>query len=772
MQFGYEFGGMELDGVVYFDHAELDLDYSGLTVVKGWNKNAKSKKRVTNGAGKSLLFGAIPNVFLNSAPSIIRSGRASGAKTSLLTTPKSGIKIALKTQGVPYVVQKRRKGKGVSYIVEKDGRDKKLATTTKAERYIAKHVFPVTETEYYTYIHLHGTRQFPLQMGTSTERMSFFTELFDLDRFDLIREACQARKKDLEHDAIRLKEIKRGLGEVHDAMSKVDVKEAAYTLEKLDTHLKELEAKQKKLDGMRKDYVVFQQWKHDWDLVDTSTPFLDQVAVYEEKIDKMAGWEQEWKNWQRYQERRAAWTPGMEKAKKKIGDLSKVEAQHRLDKIKQERRSLEKQQNLLNMPEKPEVVEKAEVDYEYWGCQNLDELYTKAGSEIARFAALIELQKQINKISQKDGKCLVCGTKGVKVKDHLEEYQKEKKRWTQLEREVRAAQRWKEYRKAKKQYLAKREEFDQEHARIEEELSKLGEPKRFQDALDGHEWLAENPVPLFGQTEVKMPRERVGNYMAPTEFDSKKMVRLQQKRDRLKRLVKAEPTLRKVAESIGKYRKAAQESDTIMRDLVDLTSERASCNQILVNHKQLKAKADKVKAEVEELKTKLADIPILEKLIEIYGKNGRKLQVMQQFAKALETRMNDNAPLIFPEPMRFEFTVGPNSMELMVTRGTGKKAVMSDVRFLSGAETKQFNLCFVSALIPMLPASKRSNMIVLDEVDSGMNEVAAERFRNDFLPELQKIVPHVVIITPLDEQYPNARTITVVKEGSTSKVMK
>lgn len=770
MQFGYEFEGVELDGVVYFDHAELALDYSGLTVFKGWNKNAKSKKRVTNGAGKSLFWGAIPNVFLNSAPSILKSGRAAGTKASLLTTPKSKIKIRLKTQGVPYAVQKHRKGKGVGYQVEKDGKDKKLATPTKAERFITNKVFPVTETEYYTYFHLHGTRQFPLQMGTSTERMSFFTELFDLDRFDLIREACQARKKDLEHDAIRLKEIKRGLGELHDTMSKVNVKEAKLTLANLDQRLEELGAKQKKLDRMRKDYVVFQQWKHDWDLVDTSTPFIDQLAVYEEKIDKMAGWEQEWKNWQRYQERKAAWTPGMEKAKKKIGDLTKVEAAHRLEKIKQERRSLEKQQTLLIIPEKPEPVEKAVVDYEYWGASSLADLYDTAVAEVARFTALIELQKQINKISQKDGKCLVCGTKGVKVKDHLEEYQKEKKRWSGLVVEVRAAQRWKEYRKAKKQWQAKRDEFDQEHARIEEELNRLGDPKKFQDALDGHEWLVENPVPLFGQTEVKMPRERVGNYMAPTEFDSSKMVKLQQKRDRLKRLVKVEPTLRKVAESVGKYRKANQEAEAIMSDLVDFTSERASCNQILVNDKQLRAKADKVKQEVEDLKQKLADLPILEKLIEIYGKNGRKLQVMQRFAKALETRMNDNAPLIFPEPMKFDFTVSPNSMELMVTRGSGKKVVTSDVRFLSGAETKQFNLCFVSALIPMLPASKRSNLIILDEVDSGMNEVAAERFRNDFLPELQKIVPHVVIITPLDEQYPNARTITVVKEGLTSKL--
>jgi hypothetical protein len=772
MQFGYEFGKLVYDGVVYFDHAELDLDYSGLTVVKGWNKNAKTKKKVTNGCGKSLLLSGIPNVLLNSAPSITKSGRSAGTKGSLLTTPKSSLKIDLKSQGIPYEVQKYRKGNGVKYKVSKNGKDKLLATPTKAERFIATKVFPVTETEYYTYLHLHGTRQFPLQMGTSTERMEFFTKLFNLQRFDLIREACAARKKALDEDQVRVKELKRNLAELEQSLGETDSAEIKKSIEQFDADLEQVKDRMSKLDQMRKDYVAFQQWKHDWDRVDTSIPFAEQLATVEQKISKMDGWEQEWKSWQRFIERRAAWQPGMEKAKKKIGDLTKVEAQHTLEKLTGERKSLEKALHSLRKPVKPDAVEKVVVDYEYWGQKSLNDLYHFGNKEVARFTALIDLQKQINKISQEGGKCLVCGTKGVTVKDHLAEYKKEKQRWADLMDQTVSAMEYKAYRKQKKAYDSALEEYQQEKARIEEHLSVLGDPKKYQDALDGHEWLSDNPVPLFNQTEIKMPRRRVGNYLAPEEFDSDKMVRLQRKRDLLKRLLKVEPTLRKVSDSVVDYRKAAARYAKLQDKLTDITSDRATLSQVLVNHKQLRSRAARANEEVQELKTKLADLPVLERLIEIYGKNGRKLQVMQQFAKSLETRMNDNAPLIFPEPMKFEFTVGPNSMDLMVTRGTGKKAVTSDVRFLSGAETKQFNLCFVSALIPMLPASKRSNLIVLDEVDSGMNEVAAERFRNDFLPELQKIVPHVVIITPLDEQYPNARTITVVKEGSTSKVVR
>jgi len=35
---------------------------------------------------------------------------------------------------------------------------------------------------------------------------------------------------------------------------------------------------------------------------------------------------------------------------------------------------------------------------------------------------------------------------------------------------------------------------------------------------------------------------------------------------------------------------------------------------------------------------------------------------------------------------------------------------------------------------------------------------------------LQKIVPHVVVITPQDDQYPGARSYMVVKEGNKSEL--
>lgn len=770
-KFGYHFQDLRLTNIIYLQKARLDLDYSGITVVKGWNKNAKGNKRVTNGAGKSLLLSAIPNLVLNSMPAITSGKRSSGTKGTLLTNTGSKIKLKVLGQGVPYTVEKYKKGNGVKYTVHKGEKDLKLATPTKAEHYLRRKVFPLTESQFYTYMYLHGTRQFPLQMGTATERMAFFTEMFDLERFDLVREACVARKKALEEDRIRLKELKRQLGELESALGETNSKKLKKSIEQYTIQLDELNTQMAQLDQMRKDYIVYQQWKHDWDLVDPSQPFTDQLDLLKQKLGKMAGWEQEWKSWQQYLERKAAWTPGMEKAKKKIGNMTKIEAKHRLGKLKEQLRALEKEHAGLILPERPTEVEEIEVGpSEYGGKPTLDEALAHAVGERDRLNALIPLQKQINKINNSSGKCLICGTKGVKVKDHLQEYVEQHTRWSKAVTKILRAIKYKEYKKEIKRYKAKKEAYQQASKKIEQQISELDDPKKFQDIIDGHEWLEENPVPLFGQTEIKMPRTPVGSYMAPQEFDSAKMVRLQQKHDRLKRLLKAEPVLRRVAQRLAEHRKASEQHTVLQDQSNDTTAERATLNQVFVNYKQLKDKAVRLEQEIQDLRDQVSDLPVLEQLIDVYGKNGRKLQVMHQFAKQLEQRMNVNAPLIFPEPMTFEFTVATNSLSVVVTRGKGKEAKTSDVRFMSGAETKQFNLCLVSALIPMLPAVKRSNLIVLDEVDSGMNEAAAERFRNDFLPELQKIVPHVVVITPLDEQYPNARTITVVKEGNVSTV--
>ena len=57
----YQFGKLSIQNVVYFQEAAFDLNYEGITAIRGINKNSSFKRN--NGSGKTLLFSCIPNAF-------------------------------------------------------------------------------------------------------------------------------------------------------------------------------------------------------------------------------------------------------------------------------------------------------------------------------------------------------------------------------------------------------------------------------------------------------------------------------------------------------------------------------------------------------------------------------------------------------------------------------------------------------------------------------------------------------------------------------------
>ena len=72
---------------------------------------------------------------------------------------------------------------------------------------------------------------------------------------------------------------------------------------------------------------------------------------------------------------------------------------------------------------------------------------------------------------------------------------------------------------------------------------------------------------------------------------------------------------------------------------------------------------------------------------------------------------------------------------------------------------------------PFIPAHRRTNFLIADEIDIGMDKLTRLKFVNDFLPELNKIIPTIVLITPHgpeDFYVPHAREYLVTKKNGVS----
>lgn len=173
------------------------------------------------------------------------------------------------------------------------------------------------------------------------------------------------------------------------------------------------------------------------------------------------------------------------------------------------------------------------------------------------------------------------------------------------------------------------------------------------------------------------------------------------------------------------------------------------------------------KAEYEKDIGREAGLKVLEKA---YSKKGIQALMIASICSRLETLVNKFSKLVFVEKYTFSFTLD-TQINITCTRNLNGKSLTSDVRKLSGSESTLFSLILLLALYSFLPQKRRSNLLILDEPDANMGEQTQESLIR-FLTVLNKIIPHIVIITPrTDGVYEKAKFWTVVKSGSTSTIV-
>jgi len=176
------------------------------------------------------------------------------------------------------------------------------------------------------------------------------------------------------------------------------------------------------------------------------------------------------------------------------------------------------------------------------------------------------------------------------------------------------------------------------------------------------------------------------------------------------------------------------------------------------------------------MKEELKEEEALRLLVEAYSDKNIKRDAVKAVSSRLMAEVNKYAKSIFPEDFDFEFKWESSKVQLLVNRryreGKKTKVVTSDVRKLSGAESKLYTFVLVLAHLTFVPARKRSNVLILDEPDSNMSGETTESFKR-LLPILNKVIPSIIVITPrTSERYEGAQEFTVLKEKGEARIVK
>ncbi|QIG74896.1 DNA repair exonuclease subunit 2 protein [Rhizobium phage RHph_I42] len=160
---------------------------------------------------------------------------------------------------------------------------------------------------------------------------------------------------------------------------------------------------------------------------------------------------------------------------------------------------------------------------------------------------------------------------------------------------------------------------------------------------------------------------------------------------------------------------------------------------------QHRATVSRLGAEISELQNEVKDLAAWKALALAFGNSGVRLYQLRESAAVLAAQLTELSGLFFNTTYRFEIEVAPGKLNVMVERN----GALGSVKTLSGAESRCWNLLCAMAMMRILPNHMRCDTIFLDEIEANMDKNSRDRYVKDVIPELQRNVPKLVVITPL-----------------------
>lgn len=772
--------GVRHKNTVIFEDAYLPLDYVGITQIRGENKDSKTGAlKDPNAAGKSVLVRPIPEIIFASSP--LTEGIKTKARRDLFTSSDSAFSLDIEHGGKNITVTKAAKGKSFEYIVEEDSKNIKVRRKDYTEAKI-REMFGYTEDEFYTQWYIDSRRISPLQIGSAAKRLHFFTKFFRLDDTDETRKIFlamlrEAKLKKASYDTL-LSEIKE-LGKLDPDIEslrkeyKRKKKEKDNVVKYIDTLKNEYVKKTQLLELLPK----LQEYKNACEIVSVpvgevkkaKAAFVEQVEKYEQNktaVNRLAVYEKRLSDYERDSKRlqqanKEAKKAGLDvkKASRKVKDLSKQK--HELQaKYKKQKHFITKAPKSFDFGRLSELKKKKFQKTEYYE------------SNISKLEHSLEtyesFEKELTHEHGKDGTCPLCQSKLSSKNKNLKSVVtdiisrnrgllREERKLLKLANEYEnLVEQEKEFKKAKKEILKAEKELKRikiEYEKVSSLHKRYLKLEKIQDRYSDLEQprKPEIDTAVCSDKEYFLFKNTLNNInlihgMENKELDELNPKRLKKEISKLKKEL-AKNTVQDV-------------SDRFIEVSTKLESE-------LNKHKKHKQLSKKIKA----LQSDVDDIPVLETLVKAYSNKGFKLVLIQYLAAKLEKNLNTYAPLLYAEKIKFYIRVNSvNSFEILAERKINGSLRCSDVHTLSGAESRAFSFLLPLAILPMIPESRRLNVMVLDEPLQNMGEARKDLFVNSFIPKLKTLIPHIVILSTDNEYYKDSRILYVVKEKSKSRL--
>ena len=777
------FKRLHLQNIIYYKEAELDLSHVGLTVIKGRNYNVIKGMIRNNGSGKSLLVSALASLLGFGSPASNTSKRS--VSRDLMGVGAS-LTLDLSVDENNYRFVKSQPNKALAYSVWENRKNLKLYPPSAAAEKI-RDIIGITEDEFFSLVYLDSRRPYLLQTGNPGQRLSFFSSLFRLDDYDTIRSHITAALSELKDTRIRHDTLQGELDIASTDLSNVDATALRQSKESMEADLGKLN---EELHTLQDRFAL-------WRLYCLHLPIKKEIAeleatlgVNEKSIASVS------KSTQLLLLTGTKYDHFLsEKEKVRI---SLAEVRREIREIRDHLDSDERTANRQALREWITIIHARQQEY----TKLLDQYRSLKGRlvecepvtdsldiireqlrivendrAIARseLAVLLEQEVHLKKhLTLNSSVCVACGASltvdqaKAKLKGVVSQIGKQETVVAELVNDLdnlfRQAQQSKAWEK-NEQIKQKMREVRVQAKEVQKDFVNVD--------VDTLELLLDKAATL-DSLKAMVPE---WNGETPTE-DTKTH------RDRYELLTKLQNYYNnwshiksKFSEAEALFKRVPQEEKLVAKIALIKTKMSEIHNALptvkakLMHHKTLVAKAKGLKTIIADLKAELKDTEILGLLQDAYSAKGLKTLVAQRIAAMIQRNMNNYSNLLFPEPFQFKFVVDVNRFDILVRRKAGNSYKISDVRFLSGAESRAFTLLCLISILPLIPKNRRTNICILDELEANLDESGKDLFINQFLPAFNLVVPHVVVVTPGENVYPDSRVFIATKRGNETRLL-
>ena len=726
-----------------FSDLELQLDAHPLVIVSGRNHDSDTPDNY-NGVGKSRLLSTLPNLLYESDPlSLTKRGKKN-------LDADSHIQYEWEYMGKNVVVKQSAK----AYHVIVDGVDME---THKGKQEVAKaHIqklFPIQPLAFYSYAYLHTQRPHPFQRASQADRLKYVTELFDLGIYDRLRQYFMQKHSAGQKAVERTQMLAEELRVCQTQMKATGYNREAYLEAKaecgsLDRQRQILSDKHNNVEEEYNDARAYEELNaRAKELGACGSPdeleaLLDQAQAHARYISDM----------QEYSEART-------KLRAKLKGLPTEPPTRSCDRIRGliDRVEHELEPALLYVERRAKLL--AEIE-ELGDCQPVD--MEAAQEQKAGATAVLRVYDELHG----ECDCPTCGQRidGKALKSAARRAEKD------LESAKELLAQGKAYEKSceLKTELKKLDEWGEDFSPVKDLRKRLARYSAELEDAEEHEAQYNKYLSYKEQLQdlrKPEPVEEVGD-VADIKAKYKAACARQEIDRQLSKLTPPKRTSKKLSFVLQAAKRdldrCMEKLDAAVDTLQQLDVKRLHYRDLLDNRKRLEQ-------EIAKLDPLISDSKLYATLADAYGKQNLKASAVQEMLNMIEAKLNELAPLVFPEPFTFELKTSTQGVDARVYRN--KNDAGTDIQQMSGAESNCFTLLWALTMIVFCPSNQRPNFIILDEPESNCSAGLREHIVRNFLPVLMDCVPHVIWITPLDtDVFGGAPRWTVCKRNGSSTV--